>query len=85
MVAYNQKTQKFFCDLFCYACEGWGMKSCLLLRRTHMRLACMQSIGSATLLEVVPFGDTYWKENFVLDEKIVEMGNFPQYRGERIH
>lgn len=50
-----------------------------------MRLACMQSIGSGTLLQVEPFGDTYWKDNIVLDEKIVEMGDFPQYRGERIH
>jgi hypothetical protein len=50
-----------------------------------MRLANLQCLGSGILLEVAPYNDTYWKDNLVLDEVIVEEHRFPMYKGEKIH
>jgi len=63
------------------------MKSCLLLKREHMRLAMIRVLGSGKLLEMRPYGDTYWKEHVVLDMVRVGMSKdvFPIYRGEQEH
>jgi hypothetical protein len=84
MVAYNPKTNKKYCDLNCYYCEGWAKKECLMTNDGHhMRLLNAICIGRGMILfsnKARP--TTYWAEYLVLTPEIVGEAHFPMYAME---
>lgn len=86
MVGYNAKKRKKYCDLFCYNCEGFGLKECLFNQNGHhmrlLRAICMAE--QKFLFEFEP-REGFWAEHVVLTPQIVGSYVFPFYPMETVH
>ena len=88
MVGFNSKKQLKYCDLQCYACEGFMLKECLMNSDGyHMRMLMILLRGNGTLLDTFK-AKGFWATHRVVDAKILglpEKAEFPVYKYETEH
>jgi len=81
LVAINPNTGKKYCDLFCFMCEGFVLKPCVMTDTgDSMRMLMANCMGHGILLDDYEPTSEYWKEYLVLTPDVVEnAGEYPVY------
>ena len=81
MVAINPKTGKKYCDLFCYMCEGYVLKPCLMTKTNDsMKMLMAKCLGKGLLLILQEPRAGYWHDQHTITPDMVNNTNdYPTY------
>lgn len=80
MIGYSPEVDKKFCDLFCYACEGYMHGGCILTQTGQpMKFLMALHLGRGAIFDNHEPIESLWTKNKVLTTAIVKCKGFPEY------